>query len=95
MKKILFILLGIAFAIISLNGQTKNIAHRGYWDIANSAQNSIVALQKAHELGLYGSEFDVLITSDSVPVVNHDDKIEGKLIEATPYALLRTIFSAW
>lgn len=91
MKRLIILLILAAFAVTGLQAQTKNIAHRGYWDTPQSAQNSIVALYKAHELGLYGAEFDVLITADSVPVVNHDDKIEGKLIEATPYALLRDI----
>lgn len=61
------------------------IAHRGYWDVAGSAQNSIAALEKAGELGVYGSEFDVSITADGVPVVNHDADIQGKCIETSRY----------
>ncbi len=76
---------------VHLNAQTKVIAHRGYWDYENSAQNSIVALYKAYETGVYGSEFDVLITADGIPVVNHDDKIEGKIIEESRYEDLRDI----
>lgn len=74
-----------------LHAQTQVIAHRGYWDTENSAQNSIVALYKAHEAGVYGSEFDVLITRDGIPVVNHDDILEDMLIEETDYVALRDI----
>ena len=64
----------------------RSIAHRGFWDCEGSAQNSITALVKAAEAGVYGSEFDVLITSDGVPVVNHDDDINGVIIEQSPYS---------
>ncbi len=90
MKKILFcILTGIS--IMNVLAQTQVIAHRGYWDCEGSAQNSIYALQKAQEINIYGSEFDVLVTSDGIPVVNHDDTIEGLTIEDTPYAQLKDI----
>ena len=79
-------------AIVSLNmlsAQTKVIAHRGYWDCEGSAQNSIAALQKAQKLRIYGSEFDVWMTSDGILVINHDATIEGLNIEETPYAQLK------
>jgi len=82
------------FIILSLNmltAQTKVIAHRGYWNTEGSAQNSITSLQKAQELKIYGSEFDVWITSDGVLVINHDGLIEGLKIEDTPYEQLRDI----
>ena len=62
------------------NAQTKVIAHRGFWNCEGSAQNSIAALQKAQEIGVYGSEFDVSITADGIPVVNHDVDIDGLVI---------------
>ena len=74
-----------------LLAQTKVIAHRGYWDIEGSAQNSIASLQKAQELKIYGSEFDVWMTSDDVLVVNHDATIEGMKIEDTPYAQIKNL----
>lgn len=76
---------------VNINSQTKVIAHRGYWDCEGSAQNSITALNKAHEIGVYGSEFDVIITPDGVPVVNHDDVIEGMRIEDTPYERIKDL----
>ena len=84
----------ILFMLLPLNNlmaQTKVIAHRGYWDCEGSAQNSIASLQKAQELNIYGSEFDVWITSDGVLVVNHDAAIEGLRIEDTPYSQLKDI----
>jgi len=82
----------LLIAILPLNilsAQTKVIAHRGYWDCEGSAQNSITSLQKAQELRIYGSEFDVWLTSDGVLVVNHDAEINGLKIEDTPYEQLK------
>lgn len=87
MKKrlILSMLLTAFLCGSSAFSQTKVIAHRGYWDREGSAQNSITSLNKAHEVGAYGSEFDVSITADGIPVVNHDDSIQGFCIETSLY----------
>jgi glycerophosphoryl diester phosphodiesterase len=61
------------------------IAHRGYWNVAGSAQNSIRALELAGALGIYGSEFDVHLTADNIPVINHDEIIENIPIQTTNY----------
>lgn len=93
MKKT-FILIIMLAAILSGStafSQTKVIAHRGYWDCEGSAQNSITALNKAHEVGAYGSEFDVLITADGIPVVNHDDSIQGFCIETSLYDQIKDL----
>jgi glycerophosphoryl diester phosphodiesterase len=82
---------GAASAGGLLTAQTKVIAHRGYWDADGSAQNSIASLRKAAQAGVYGSEFDVLLTQDGVPVVNHDDSIQGRHIETTPYNVIEAI----
>ena len=81
----------IVLPLAMLTAQTKVIAHRGYWDVEDSAQNSIVSLRKAQELKIYGSEFDVWMTSDGVMVVNHDATIEGMKIEDTPYTQLKDV----
>lgn len=89
-----FILIIMLAAILSGStafSQTKVIAHRGYWDCEGSAQNSITALNKAHEVGAYGSEFDVLITADGIPVVNHDDSIQGFCIETSLYDQIKDL----
>lgn len=75
----------------NLTAQTKVIAHRGYWDCEGSAQNSITALNKAHEAGVYGSEFDVSLTADGIPVVNHDDSIQSFCIETSTYEQLKDL----
>ena len=67
------------------------IAHHGHWNVENSAKNSIDALVRAQQLGVYGSQFDVWMTSDGVLVVNHDDVIEGFKIEDTPYEKIKEI----
>lgn len=63
----------------------QTVAHRGYWDIEGSAQNSLESLRQAGEHGFYGSEFDVYATPDGEFVVNHDDIFHGMNLYATPY----------
>ena len=67
------------------------VAHRGYWRAEESAQNSIASFQKAAGIGCWGSEFDVWLTADGVPVVFHDATVEGIRIEDTTYATLMNI----
>lgn len=69
------------------------VAHRGFWNCeeAGYAQNSIAALKCAQEAGVWGSEFDVYLTSDNRLVVNHDSHVQGMEIEATPYDKVREI----
>ncbi len=64
---------------------TQVIAHRGAWKSENLPENSIASLNKAIELGCYGAEFDVHLTKDEVPVVNHDADFEGMEIETSTY----------
>ena len=73
---------------LSAVAQPKIVAHRGYWRTDGSAQNSITSLQKAAAVGCYGSEFDVWLTADGVPVVFHDATIDGIRIEDTTFATL-------
>lgn len=91
MKRKWMAMLAAAFVATASMAQTQVVAHRGYWDCAGSAQNSIAALVKAHEIGVYGSEFDVSITADGVPVVNHDDDIQGHVIETSYYADIKDL----
>ncbi|MDR1758065.1 MAG: glycerophosphodiester phosphodiesterase [Bacteroidales bacterium] len=67
------------------------IAHRGYWDTLGSAQNSLSSLQNAQSSRCYGSEFDVIVTFDGIPVINHDASIDKFPIEQTNYLLLKDI----
>jgi glycerophosphoryl diester phosphodiesterase len=84
----IFLILTLACAALIVYAQPKVVAHRGYWRTDGSAQNSIASLQKAAAIGCYGSEFDVWITIDGVPVVFHDATINGIRIEDATYAEL-------
>lgn len=77
-------LLSICFSSVVI-AQPRIVAHRGYWKTDGSAQNSLTALQKSADTGLYGSEFDVWITADGVPVVFHDAVWDGKRIDESTY----------
>lgn len=68
---------------------TQVIAHRGYWKCEGSAQNSISSLRNAHKSGVYGSEFDVQITADSILIVNHDNDFKGHIINLTRYEVIK------
>lgn len=85
-----FILSTLATTLLSatLLAQPQIVAHRGHWRTEGSAQNSLTSLQEAANLGLWGSEFDVWITADGVPVVFHDAEWDGMRIEDTPYPVL-------
>ena len=89
MKTKLSLLFLSIWCVLASSASTRVIAHRGYWNYPGSAQNSIAALQNAARIGVYGSEFDVLMTADGVLVVNHDDTIDGMDIQTTPYEQLR------
>ena len=62
-------------------------AHRGFWNCeeAGFAENSIAALRLAQEHEFWGSEFDVQMTADSVPLVNHNNEFHGLSIWDNPY----------
>ena len=72
-------------SLADLAAQTQLVTHRGYWDCEGSAENSIASLKKSKDVNAYGSELDVIITADGVPVVHHDSTIDGILIEEANY----------
>ncbi|MGC3977068.1 MAG: glycerophosphodiester phosphodiesterase family protein [Paludibacteraceae bacterium] len=88
MKRLLLFFFVIGTAVYT-SSQTKVIAHRGFWDTENSAQNSLTSLYKASNTGCYGSEFDVQMTADGKLIVFHDNELKGKKIYETPYDSLR------
>lgn len=57
---------------IYLQAQAQVVAHRGFWKINRSAQNPLKSLQKVDSINAYGSETDIWLSSDAVPIVNHD-----------------------
>ncbi|MGI6233106.1 MAG: glycerophosphodiester phosphodiesterase family protein [Prevotella sp.] len=92
MRNIKLLLVLLAFMASSVTfGQTRIIAHRGYWTPAGSAQNSLAALIGSHNIGVYGSEFDVWITADDQLVVNHNPEIGGVTIETARYGQIKNM----
>lgn len=79
------------FSVALCAGQPRVIAHRGYWKAEGAAQNSVAALKAAIEIGAYGAEFDVCVTSDGVAVINHDKDFEGVVIETATYKELKKL----
>ena len=71
--------------------QAQVIAHRGYWTVDGSAQNSISSLQHADSVEVYGSEFDVHLTADDIPVVFHDSKVNEMTIQEVPFSDLQSV----
>lgn len=67
----------------------ETIAHRGFWKQEGSAQNSISSLQNSVRQGCFGTEFDIWVTTDGVPVLFHDRKTtKGLVLEDVTYAEL-------
>ena len=96
MKKGNELLLLLFFLLYTNSAMSQEIiAHRGFWKTEGSAQNSITALMKADSIGVYGSEVDLWISADGVPVVNHDATVilNGKQlrVEETPFNILRQL----
>jgi len=92
-SSVLLFLLSIMFyeGIGQKKNTTQVIAHRGAWKNAGVPENSIAALQHAIELKCWGSEFDVHLSSDSIPFILHDHSIQGIHIEKTTAAELKKI----
>ena len=93
LKNLFFV---IIFALcVQLQAQTEVIAHRGFWKTDGSAQNSLTALLKADSIKAYGSEIDVWLSSDGVPVVNHDAHVtlngEKLIVQDTPANILNQV----
>ena len=71
------------------------IAHRGFHLEENTPENSIASLKASQRIGVYGSEFDIRLTADSVIVINHDKSFptdpENRIIKDTRYGDLSDI----
>lgn len=66
-------------------------AHRGAWktEEAGRAQNSIASLRVAQDMGVWGSEFDLQLTSDDVILVHHDRHHDKVVIWDNPYSAFK------
>lgn len=93
LKNILFVILLVV--CVQLQAQTQVIAHRGFWKTDGSAQNSLTALVKADSIKVYGSELDIWLSSDGVPIVNHDAHVtldgEELIVQDTPASVLTQV----
>lgn len=58
--------------------KTKIYAHRGAsgWDTKYAPENTMLAFEKAIEMGADGIELDVQLTKDGVIVICHDERID-------------------
>lgn len=93
-KKTLLLILVLLAGLTNISAQ-QIIAHRGYWKTEGSAQNSIEALMQADVIKAYGSEVDIWLSSDGIPVVNHEAEVTlngNKLIvQDTPFETLKQV----
>lgn len=61
------------------------VAHRGYHP-GNVSENSLSSLVEAQKIGVFGSEFDVYVTTDNVVVIYHDATLSNGLrIDSSSY----------
>ena len=67
-------------ATTTVNVRPKVVAHRGHWQEAGSAQNSLRSLAKADSIGAFASEFDVWRSADGHLFCNHDKTFKGVTI---------------
>lgn len=81
----LFLVFALLFGSCAEKDQNPVIAHRGAWKTQEIPQNSIASLQEAISLNCFGAEFDVHLTKDNIPVVNHDRDFLGIDIETSTY----------
>lgn len=77
---------------------TKNFAHRGF--SGRYPENTMLAFEKALEVGVHGIELDVQLTQDGEPVIMHDESVDrttdgtGLVISHT-YAELRKLEASY
>ena len=75
----------------SISNHYKVIAHRGYWKMANGADNSIQSLEEAVRLGVDGVELDICKTKDDSLVVVHGMYHGDYYIPVTLYKDVKTV----
>lgn len=88
-KKILVAAVAVCASLCVAASKPEVVAHRGYWKVDGSAQNSIRSLVKADSVACFATEFDVWITADDTLVVNHDPSINGIVIETSPMSAVK------
>ena len=103
LKKSIKPLLAVALMSLAANGMaqqkeqplspkgTQVIAHRGHWNVEGAAQNSRRSVQNALDMGIYGSEIDIWLTTDGHLMVNHDDRYDGVVLQDATSAECRAL----
>ena len=71
-------------------------AHKGYHNTGEYPENSAIGVEAAGRLGFDAAEIDITLSSDGVPVVQHDAHTENlytqrRVVTQTPWAELRTL----
>ena len=92
MKQKLLFFMVLALFSTGLAAQTAKpgiVAHRGFHNFGNSAENSISAMQHAVAHDFEGTEFDAQITADGVSIIFHDRVMQDCIIPETPYETLQ------
>lgn len=87
---VLFLNGAVSFSWNNQEGKIAIVAHRGYWKCEESAysQNSMASLVQAQNIKVWGIECDIHLTSDGKIIVNHDEKIDGLVINKCSYEQL-------
>ncbi len=77
MKSVYCLISSLFFACLPfmLVAQPQIIAHRGHWTAPGCSKNSVAALRAAHQVGAWGSEFDVQMSADGKLFVFHDNTL--------------------
>lgn len=70
---------------------TKVVAHRGFWKGFGNIENTIESLNNANKLACYATEFDVRVTLDNVPIVFHDNIVQGMYIQGTKLEAIKKV----
>lgn len=97
MKQKLLFFMVLALFSTGLAAQTANsvkakpgiVAHRGFHNFGNSAENSISAMQHAVAHDFEGTEFDVQLTADGATILFHDHVMQDLIIYETPLETLQ------
>lgn len=85
LRYLLFSLILSLLPSLTLWSQPGIIAHRGFWRVEGSAQNSRSSVQNAVDARCYGAEIDVYLTTDGKVVLVHDPVLNGARVDASSY----------
>ena len=85
LRNLLFSIILSLLPSLTLWSQPGIIAHRGFWRVEGSAQNSRSSVQNAVDARCYGAEIDVYLTTDKKVVLVHNPVLNGARVDASSY----------